>query len=907
MKPRGSGFRFRVPGSGWLMGLRALVFKSRAERELDDELRQYLDNAIEQKIASGMTREEATRAARAEMGSVTAIKDNVRDAGWESTVEGIWRDVKHSLRALGRAPGFTTVTIATLALGIGGTTAVFSVVNGVLIKPLPYHDPDALIGIWHIAPGANVGGDVNLSASQFFTYREHNRTFQAIGLWSTETSTVIGLAEPEEVRRLTVAAGTLETLGVEPAIGRAFAETDDTTGSAPTVILMHGYWQRRFGGETAVIGRTVTVDAQPREVIGVMPREFRFLDVDADLILPWRFDREALRLGGFNYQGLARLKPGVTLDQANADVGRMNAIWVKSWPLPIPGFDKILENIRLTPTLRPLKQEVVGDIGPRLWVLMGTIGFVLLIACANVANLLLLRVESRRQEFAVRAALGARWTRIARELMIESEILALAGGMLGLIVTHVLLRLLVSIAPATLPRINEINVDTTVLWFTFVVSLIAGAAFGFIPIVKYAGPRIAPALGGATRSATGSRERHRARKALIVAEVALSLVLLVGAGLMIRTFVAMRSVEPGFTEPENVQLVRISIPSAQISDAGHLFQVQREILARVSAIGGVSAASFASAAPMGGTSGDILLVEGRTYPEGQLPPVRRQKFVAPGFFSTVGIPLVAGRDLTWDDHYGRLPVAIVSASLAREMWRSPADAIGKRIRVHPENPWREIVGVVGDMHEHGVHEAAPPLAYFPLLMNNFGRNPVFAQRAVTFAIRSARAGSASFVTEIQQAVSSVAPDIPLTQVRTLEDVYNRSMARTSFTLVMLAVAAGMALLLGIVGIYGVISYAVAQRTREIGIRSALGADQTAMKRMFVGDALLLAGTGVILGAIGALALTRFIASHLYGIRAIDPMTYAAVSVVLLTAAMLASYVPARRAARVSPLVALRYE
>jgi putative ABC transport system permease protein len=781
------------------------------------------------------------------------------------------------------------------------------VVNGVLIKPLPYRDPDALIGIWHVAPGANIGGDVKSSETQFFTYREHNRTFQAIGLWSTQAGTVTGLAAPEEVRRLTVAAGTLDTLGVEPALGRAFNEADDTAASAPTVILMHGYWQRRFGGDTAVIGRTLIVDAQPREVIGVMPREFRFLDVDADLILPWRFDRGTLRLSGFNYQGLARLKPGVTLEQANADVARMNAIWLKAWPLPTPGFDTILENARLTPTLRPLKQDVVGDIGPTLWVLMGTIGFVLLIACANVANLLLLRIERRQQELAVRAALGARWMRIARELMIESEMLALAGGALGLVAAHGLLRLLMRIAPATLPRLSEITIDVTVLWFAFFASIVSGAVFGLIPIVKYVGPQIGPALRSGTRSATGSRERHRARNTLVVAEVALSLILLVGAGLMIRTLMALRSVEPGFRAPEHIQLMRISIPEKQIADTEHVFRVQREIRDRIGAIGGVSAASFASDAPMSGTYQNVLLVEHRSYPEGQLPPVRRQKFVVPAFFSTVGIPVIAGRDLTWDDINSRRPVAIVSANLARETWQAPAAAIGKRIRVHADEPWREIVGVVGDVHEDGVHEAAPPVVYFPPLMQNFGRTLVFGQRAVTFAIRSARAGSASFLTEIQQAVSDVAPDTPLTQVRTLEDVYDRSMARTSFTLVMLAIAAGMALLLGIVGIYGVISYAVAQRTREIGIRSALGADQGTMKRMFVSEALLLAAAGVVLGAIGAITLTRFIASHLYGISPIDPTTYVAVSLMLLMAAMLASYVPARRAARVSPLVALRYE
>ena len=888
-------------------GLRAIVLRKRAERELDDELREYLDAAIEQKIASGMTREAATRAARAEMGSIEAVKDNVRDAGWESSVDSVWRDIRHGLRALRRSPGFTAMTIATLALGIGGTTAVFSVVNGVLLKPLPYRDPDALVGVWHVAPGANIGGDVNISASQFFTYREHNRAFQAIGIWSTELGTVTGFGEPEEVRRLTVGAGTLDALGVAPALGRWFVESDDTAASAPTVILTHGYWQRRFGGDTSVIGRTITVDARPRDVIGVMPRDFRFLDVDADVILPMRFDRGTLQLAAFNYQGLARLKAGVTLDEANADVARMNVIWAKSWPSPVPGFDKMLESIRLTPALRPLKQDVVGDIGPTLWVVMGTIGCVLLIACANVANLLLLRVERRRQELAVRAALGARWTRIARELLIESEMLALAGGAAGLGAASILLRVLLRIAPATLPRLGDITIDAAVLSFAFAVSLLSGAIFGLIPVAKYAWPRIAPALGGATRSATSSRERHRARNVLVVAEVALSLILLVGAVLMIRTFVAMRSVDPGFRNPESVQLVRISIPEVRIPSAEHVFRIQRGIQDRIRAIGGVSAVSFASAAPMSGTSGDILLVEHRAYPEGQLPPVRRQKFVAPGFFSTVGIRLAAGRDLTWDDIDSRRPVAIVSASLAREMWQEPAAAIGRRIRTKPDNPWREIVGVVGDVHEHGVHEAAPPLVYFPLLMEHFGRTGLSVQRSVDFTVRSTRAGNASFLNEIRDALSGIAPDLPLTQVRTLEDVYDRSMARTSFILVMLAIAAGMALLLGIVGIYGVISCAVAQRTREIGIRSALGADQGTMKRMFVGNALTLAGAGVVVGAAAALGLTRLIASHLFGISPSDPATYIAVSLGILAAAALASYLPARRAASVSPLVALRYE
>jgi predicted permease len=673
-------------------------------------------------------------------------------------------------------------------------------------------------------------------------------------------------------------------------------------------MLTFGYWHRRYGGDMSVIGRSMTVDSRPRQVIGVMPKGFRFLDTDADIILPYRFDRNRLLLGQFNYQGLARLKPGVTLTQANADVARMIPTWLKAWPSP-PGIDpKMFENARIAPALRPLKEDVVGDVGNVLWVLMGTIGIVLLIACANVANLLLVRAEGRQHELAIRAALGAGWGRIARELLLESLVLGFVGGTLGLGLTFGALRLLVTAGPASLPRLSEISVDPAVLSFALIISLLSGLLFGFIPVMKHAGPHVAEALRGSGRTSSGSKERHRARNTLVVVQVALALVLLVGSGLMIRTFQALRAVQPGFILPDQIQLVRLDIPVAQVGDPERVFRMQIDIRDRIAAIPGVAAASFTSSAPMEPfNDNDSLLAEDHSYARGQIPPIRRFKFVSPGFFQTVGTPLMAGRDLTWADVNDHRPVAVISENLARELWREPAAALGRRIRENPANPWREVVGVVADVHDNGVHEQAPTIVYWPVLIEHFWRDRIRVPRSVTFVIRSSRTGTESFLNEVREAVWSVNASVPLAQVRTLGDVYERSLARTSFTLVMLAIASIMALVLGLVGIYGVISYAVTQRTREIGIRVALGAQHSELKRMFVRDGLMLAGVGVACGLAAAFPLTRLMTSLLFGISPLDPATYVAVSLVLVGAAALASYVPAHRATAVDPVEALRAE
>ena len=811
------------------------------------------------------------------------------------------------LRRLTRAPMFTAIALITLAIGIGANTAVFSVVNGVLIKPLPYPNSDELVGVWHSAPGVNIP-KLNVSPTMHFTYREEGQTFREFGLWSNGGVTITGQAEPEQVRSIDVTDGTLQALGVAPAFGRWFTKEDDTPGTPETVMLMPGYWHRRFGGDQSVVGRTLTIDAKPHTVIGVMPDTFQFLDEQADVLLPMRFDRSRVFLGNFSYQGIARLRPGVTLEQANADVGRMLPIWLKAWPAPMGLDRKVFENAHIGPGLTPLKQDIVGDIRETLWVLMGTIGVVLLIACANVANLLLVRVEGRQQELATRAALGAGWRRIARELLHESLLLGLMGGVLGLGVAYGALKLLLAIGPETLPRLRDITIDPAVLGFTLLASLLSGLFFGAIPILKYSGPHLVTAIRSATRTSSHSRERHRARSVLVVAQVALALVLLVASGLMIRTFQTLRNVQPGFTRPGEVQMLRVSIPESVQADAERVARTYNEILEKVAAIPGVESAAMVSSAPLEGfNSNDPVGAEDKTYDPGKIPPIRRFKFISPDYFRTVGTPLVAGRDITWTDVFDDRHVVVISDNMAREMWGSSQAALGKRIRVANIDHWREIVGVVGDVYDDGVHEPASTIVYWPMMVSKFWGNERFVARSLTYVVRSERTSTDAFLAQVRQAVWSVNGSLPLALVRTLQDVYDRSMARTTFALVMLAIAGGMALLLGLIGIYGVISYAVSQRTREIGIRMALGVDHKEVKRMFVRHGLVLAGIGIVIGVGVAAGVTRLMASLLFHVSPLDGLTYVAVSLVLATAAVLASYLPARRAAGLDPVEALRAE
>jgi predicted permease len=823
----------------------------------------------------------------------------------------LYEQLRLVVRRLSKAPLFTAITLVTLAVGIGANTVIFSVIEGVLLKPLDYPHSEQLVGVWHKAPGI---GMQKLPSAQYlyYTYRDQSKTLDEIGVYNSFSMTVTGEGQPQHVHVFQVTEGLLPMLGVEPALGRLFTQNDDSPKAPQTVLITNGYWLQRFGGSPSAIGRIIMADGKAREIIGVLPKNFQLLDdEDAAFVLPMQWDRSKVQLGNFNGTSIARLKPGVTLQQAQADLNRLVSVANKSFPAPTGFGAELFEKAQIQTDLHPLKQDVIGNIGSVLWILMGSIAIVLLVACANVANLLLVRVEGRRQELAVRSALGAGRGRIAGGILFESMALGIAGSILGLGVAYGALRVLLAMAPTGLPRLREISIDPPVLLFTLSLALLVGLVIGIIPVFKYAGSSLYTGLREGGRAQSQGRERHRARKALVVVQVALALVLLISSGLMIRTFVALSYVSPGFTDPASLETFALYIPPTQPpdTDLARVVHLQQEMRDKIAAIPGVTSVAYSTVVPMNGTGMfNPLFVQDHTYKEGELPPVRRFKFISPGFFSTMGTPIVAGRDITWDDTYQKRHVVIVNESLARDSWQTPLNALGKRVRVGTTDEWAEVVGVAADTRDDGVDKPAPAAVFWPVFLDHFqGDQKGHINRSVWYVIRSNRARSAAFMNEVQQAVWSVDGDLPLANATTLGQLYTRSMARTSFTLVMLCVAGGMALLLGIIGIYGVISYAVSQRTREIGIRMALGAQRTELIGMFVRQGLGLAAAGVALGLAAAFMVMRIMSSLLFNVSPADPTTYLVTTVLILGIAWLACYLPSRRAAAVEPMSALRAE
>ena len=887
-------------------GLGALLNRRKAQRDIADQVENYLELSAAEFEARGMSPDEARRAARLEFGSSAGVRDQIQSSGWENAVAGLFFDLRHAVRRLGKNQGFTAVSVLTLALGIGATAAIFSVIEGVLLKPLPYPESGRIVSLRHTAPGIHIE-DLNIAASLYFTYSDESRVFQDVGMWLPDSWTVTGVGQPERVPGLSVTHRFLAVLGVEPAFGRSFTSSDEDPAGEGTVMLSDGYWKSRFGGDRIVLGRRIFLDGNAYTVVGVLPPSFQFMDGAISLVAPLRLKRPEIGLVSFCCDGIARLKPGVTLAQANADVARMLALAPLKFPVN-PGFSAdIWSTARIAPRLRYLKDFVVGDIGRTLWALMGTVGMVLLIASANVANLLMVRADGRRQELAVRTALGAGWGRIARELLLESLLLGAAGGALGLGLAYGALRVLSASGLEQLPRARDIAVDPVVLAFTVGICLASSLLFGLIPVFKYARPRLWNALGSSGRTLSDSRDRHRARALLVVVQVALAVVLLVGSGLMIRTFRALRHVDPGFSGASEVETMYTGVPDSQVKDPEGVIRMEEAILRRVDAIPGVSAAALIDSLPMAGGHNDPVYAQDHAEQTGTVPPIRRYKFVSPGYFSTVGARLIAGHDLTWEDTYHQAPVALVSENMARELWRDPRAAIGKRIRPTLKDDWREVIGVVANLHDDGLDQKAPGIVYWPLLQKNFESSPTNVVRDVGFVIRTPRAGTSSLLPELQRAVADVSANLPVSDVKPLESLYNASLARTSFTLLLLAIAGGMAMFLGLIGLYGVLSYSIAQRTREIGIRLALGAPLREVTRIFVREGLILAGTGAACGLMAALLLTRLIKSLLYDVTPADLPTYAAVTVALILSATLASYLPARKATRVDPMTALRAE
>ena len=829
-------------------------------------------------------------------------------------VDSVARDLRYALRGLSRRPAFTFTAVLTLAVGIGATTAIFSVVYSVLIKPLPYPNAHELVSIGGAAPGVNID-DLGSDQTMLLTYRDEGRTFASVGLWDQRSATLTERGEATRVPILRVADGTLQTLGVQPLHGRWFTEQESygpPAAGLQAVILSYAFWQRHFGGDEEVLGRELTMEAPSNamslafagqwQVVGVMPQGFRFLDMtpQPDVIVPLRIEPATAEIGNFSFSMLARLKPGVTPAEAHADIERILPIWLDTRSsgetrAQLPGW-------RITSIVRPLKEELVGSVASALWVLMGAIGAVLLIACANIANLLLVRADARRQELAVRAALGAGNARIARELLVESLALGAAGGVLGGVLAYLGVQVLVAIGPADLPRLEEIAVYPPVLAFTFGVTLASTLVFGSINALKQA-LHIGTPLSGAPRGST-SRERSTTRNALVVVQVALALVLVVSAALMIRSFQALRDVDPGFSDPATIQTARIWAPPGQRSDAEKLTVMQHEILDRIAALPGVASVGFTDDIPMSEQWDNYpTSVEGEAVAGNETPPYRRYNYVSPGFFGAMGTRIVAGRDITWSDIEAGGRVVLISENFARELGPEPAAAVGRRVRyAFEETPWSEVIGVVQNVHLDGLYQDPPSTVYWPVLQANR-----FAQSDVTFVIRSERAGTASLMSEVRQAIGAVNGTLPITLEGTMQGLYSESLARTSFTLVMLAIAGAMALALGVIGIYGVIAYVVQQRTREIGIRSALGAEPRELAKMFLRHGLALSAVGAVLGVVAAAALARLMSSLLFGVSPLDPTAYVAALAVIVFAAALATYLPARRAAQLDPIETLRAE
>jgi putative ABC transport system permease protein len=898
------------PSTRWTQEVRTRLSSLRLsptrEGEIVEELSQHLDDRWRELIAGGASADEATRMTLAEFKGADVLANYLAPlrqahapspitpgAPTEHMLAALLQSLRYAARILWKRPGFSVVAVLTLALGIGATTAVFSVVYGVLLKPLPFPEPDRLVALYHVTPASqrDIQGDAT-----YFTYRENGRGFEDIGLWNVGDVSVTRNGAPEQVHALMVTDGTLSLLGVRAERGRLIRKEDDVPGAPLRVILTHAYWQQTFGASD-VIAQSLVINATPYEVIGVLPASFRLLDTDPQLVLPLRLNRANARTGSLPFNGIARLKPGVTLSQANADIARMIPLLVQQFPLMRGLTQEMWDSIGLAPNLRPLSEAVIGEMGRPLWILLGTVGIVLLMAWTNVANLLVVRAEGRQRELAVRGALGASRGRIAAELLSESLMLGLAGGALGVLFAQAGIGLLRRMAPVALPRLDEIGIDGVVLLVTVTTSVITSLLFGVIPVLRSRVFNI-EVLREAGRSTTDPPGRHRTRNTLVVAQVALALVLLIVSGLMARTFVAMRNVQPGFIRPAEVQTFGVELPAALIRDREQVLRAYEQIAERLRQVPGVEAVGLTGIINMNGAAGKApLYVEGQPVPG--LPPIRSIRMIGAGYFETMGNPVVAGRTITWTDIFESKPIVLISENLAREYWDVPAMAVGNRIGLFTGGPWAEIVGVVGNERADGLNHPAPPLVYFPMA------NRESASRDMTYVVRSHRAGAPGFLHELEQAVWSVNPNVPLAHVQTLEEIQAISMSQTSFAMVMLAIAASVALPLALVGVYGVVSYIAAERTYEVGIRMALGAQSGDVVALFLRHGLALTLAGLVLGIGTATLLTPILSALLYGVAPTDPVTYAGVAILLGAVTLLATYLPARRASRVEPTIALR--
>ncbi len=807
------------------------------------------------------------------------------------------QDIRYGLRMLRKTPGFTAVALLTLAIGIGANVAIFSVVNSVLLRHLPFREPGRLVMVWQSYGIAGLE-QVGASAAEYFDYRDRNQAFQSFAGYADASATFADGGEPERLEGARVTANLFDSLGVAPMLGRAFTAEEDRTGWPKVVALSYSLWQRKYHGDRDILGRAVLLDRTPHTVVAVMPPSFEFpvagtwsggFSERAEFWVPMAYSAREIqgRAASLDTRMVARLKPGFTLTQARADMERITRDLTREYSNIYGG------NVRLTAVVSPLDDNVVARVRPLLLVLLGAVGFVLLIACANVANLLLARSTARQREIAIRSAIGATAGRLARQLLTEAAVLGIAGGAVGLVLTAWLVRAFVAVAPAHLPRLGQVQMDAGVLLFTLALSLLTGIFFGLIPALTVRRLDLNQALKETGRQAGAGRERYRFRNALIVLETACALLLLVGAGLLINSFVRVLRVQPGF-DSSNVLITRTAFDATRYPQAEQRVAAQAEILRRLRDLPGVQAVGLSTHLPLADDRTIGFAVEGHP-DEGH---VANNALIGGDYFRTLGIPMLQGRAFDDHDTPDTPPVAVVNETFARQYWPA-GDAMGKHFR-WGTRPFT-IVGIAGDVKLSGLDAQAPPTIY----MSTFQVKSGVSFRAA-FVVRG-NADPALLAHGVRQEIWAVDKNLPVYDVQPMRQVVAASLAQRRFAVLLLGAFAGVALLLAAIGLYGVLAYSVSQRTHEMGLRVALGAQPRDVVRTVVGQGLRMTAIGLAAGLVASFAVTRVIAQFLFEVGALDPLTLGAVSTTLLLVALLAAYLPARRATKVDPMVALRYE
>ena len=817
-------------------------------------------------------------------------------------METLLQDIRYGVRILLKNRSFTAVAVVALALGIGANCAIFSVVNSVVLRPLPYKDSDRLVTIWSslLQPGLE---KIVVSAPELADFREQSASFDEIAAYDFQGVNVTGGDQPERIRAGLVSPNLLQMLGINPVLGRTFAPEEDQPGRDHVAVLSYALWQRRFGGDANVIGRSLPVDGKSHEIIGVMPAAFSFPDPETEVYLPLSISPELLsenNRGSHFLSVIARLKRGVTIRQAQTDINaiaqRMSVEHASTYRA---GYDA---------TVIAMRDDIVGDVRSTLFILLGAVGFVLLIACANVANLLLARAAARQKEVAIRTALGATRARLVRQFLTESALISVMAGGLGLLLALWGVEFLVSLSPASIPRVGEIALDARVVGVTMAVSLLTGILFGLAPALQFSKPDLNETLKDGGRSSTDGRRRQRLRNLLVISELTFSVVLLIGAGLMIKSFFRLQRVSPGFNT-ENMLTMRLSLPRTSYPDFSHQRDFFQQLLARIESQPGVQSVAAINVLPLSGSTADrSFRIEGRSLSPGEPGPDEELRFISPAYFTTMGIPLLRGRDFTQRDTSDAPRATIINQALADRYWLGE-DALGKRIAYSAFSEgkpnWCEIVGIVGNVKHSGPDMPEKPEVYVPYLQ------PLFSTATSVigpmYLVIRGTSDSANLAAAVRTEIASLDKNQPVSNIKTITQRLSESLAQRRFNMLLLGIFAGVALVLASVGIYGVMSYTVTQRTHEIGIRMALGARASNVLKLILGHALVLAIIGVAIGLTTALALTRVISSLLYEVSATDPLTFAVVSLILVGVALGACLVPARRALKVDPMSALRHE